>query len=116
MAFDFNHSQEPEPGLCFHEAGDHSKEGIGDGVGFNINVDLGYSNKGYTDNDYTYIFSNIVIPVAEEFSPDLVLVAAGFDSCQGDPVGRNQISSGWYGYATQLLQVFYNALGPYIWF
>ena len=28
------------------------------------------------------------MPVAREFDPDLVIVAAGFDAAEGDPLGK----------------------------
>ena len=39
------------------------------------------------DADYLMAFLAIVLPVAYEFSPDLVLVSSGFDAARGDPLG-----------------------------
>jgi histone deacetylase 4/5 len=81
--------------------------GAGAGSGFNVNVALGYGGEGgYTDADYTYVMHSLVLPLADAFSPDLILVAAGFDCCAGDPVGLSQISPAWFGLATEMLQVY----------
>ena len=34
----------------------------------------------------------VVIPVARAFQPDLVLVSAGFDAAEGDPLGGMKLS------------------------
>jgi len=41
-----------------------------------------------TDGDYIAAFQSIVLPVAYEFQPELVLISAGFDACVNDPLGR----------------------------
>jgi hypothetical protein len=38
-----------------------------------------------------------VLPVAHEFDPDLVIVSAGFDAAEGDPLGRGQGGGGCNG-------------------
>uniref|UniRef100_A0A8D0GN82 Histone deacetylase domain-containing protein n=1 Tax=Sphenodon punctatus TaxID=8508 RepID=A0A8D0GN82_SPHPU len=43
---------------------------------------------GMTDGDYLAAFLHVLLPVAFEFQPQLVLVAAGFDSVTGDPKVR----------------------------
>lgn len=39
------------------------------------------------DKEYIAAFLNIVLPIAYEFNPELVMVSAGFDACIGDPLG-----------------------------
>lgn len=39
------------------------------------------------DGDYLSAFCQVVLPVAYEFDPDLVLVSAGFDAAINDPLG-----------------------------
>lgn len=51
-----------------------------------------------------YIFDKIVLPIANQYCPDLIIVAAGFDSCEGDPTGRNRVTPSWFGNATKSLQ------------
>jgi histone deacetylase 6 len=44
------------------------------------------------DKEYLAAFTQVVLPIAYEFNPELVLISAGFDACIGDPLGgrRNQ--------------------------
>lgn len=37
----------------------------------------------YGDPEYFAAFRSIVIPIAKEFQPDIVLVSAGFDAASG---------------------------------
>lgn len=45
--------------------------------------------RGMGDAEYMAAFTQVVLPVAYEYNPDLVLVSAGFDACVGDPLGGN---------------------------
>ena len=57
--------------------------GSGDGRGFTVNVPL---EVGAVDEDYRVAFSTVVVPVLEQFEPDLILVSAGFDAHERDPL------------------------------
>lgn len=39
------------------------------------------------DAEYISVMQNIILPIAYEFCPELVLVSAGFDAAVGDPLG-----------------------------
>lgn len=39
------------------------------------------------DAEYISVMQNIILPVAYEFCPELILVSAGFDAAVGDPLG-----------------------------
>lgn len=56
--------------------------GIGDGKGFNVNV--GWSRKGMGNDEYMAVWEKVLMPIARDFEPDLVLVSAGFDAALGD--------------------------------
>ncbi len=43
------------------------------------------------------------MPIAYEFAPDLVLVSAGFDAAEGDPLGGLSVSPWCYGAMTRML-------------
>lgn len=75
--------------------------GAGSGVGANINV--AWSGRGYGDAEYLAAFDRIVMPVGREFSPDLVLVSAGFDAAAGDPLGGMKLTSVGYAHMTAML-------------
>jgi acetoin utilization deacetylase AcuC-like enzyme len=51
--------------------------GIGDGRGFTVNIPI---ERGATDADYEQVFDEIVVPVAQRFHPELVVISAGFDA------------------------------------
>ena len=56
--------------------------GVGAGIGKNINI--GWHDQGMGDGEYMAAFQRIVMPIAQEFDPDLVIVSAGFDAAAGD--------------------------------
>jgi acetoin utilization deacetylase AcuC-like enzyme len=41
-----------------------------------------------SDGDYLTAWHMLVLPVAAEFRPDLILVSAGFDAADKDPLGE----------------------------
>lgn len=56
--------------------------GEGPGKGYNINVPWEHGRCG--DPDYFAVWNHILIPVAKEFNPDMIIVSAGFDAgCLG---------------------------------
>ena len=42
--------------------------------------------------------------IAQDAKPQLIIVSAGFDGVQGDPVGDFQLSPGFYGHMTRVSQ------------
>ena len=38
------------------------------------------------DAEYIYAFHQIIVPIAYEYLPELVIISAGFDSGRGDPL------------------------------
>jgi acetoin utilization deacetylase AcuC-like enzyme len=58
--------------------------GEGAGAGYTVNCPL---PAGRTDADYGAAFEELLLPLAEAFRPDLVLVSAGFDAHADDPIG-----------------------------
>uniref|UniRef100_A0AAR2JIE3 Histone deacetylase domain-containing protein n=1 Tax=Pygocentrus nattereri TaxID=42514 RepID=A0AAR2JIE3_PYGNA len=80
---------------------DYDSVGKGKGAGFNINVP--WNKIGMTNSDYLSVFFHVLLPVAYEFDPELVLVCAGFDSGIGDPEGRMCATPEIFGHLTHLL-------------
>lgn len=39
------------------------------------------------DAEYVAAFQQVVMPIAYQYNPELVLVSAGFDACIADPLG-----------------------------
>ena len=58
--------------------------GRGAGAGFTVNVPF---PAGRTDADMGAAFQDVFLPVALAFRPDLLIVSAGFDSHEDDPLG-----------------------------
>ncbi|KAB1270251.1 Histone deacetylase 7 [Camelus dromedarius] len=80
--------------------------GAGSGEGFNVNVAwAGGLDPPMGDPEYLAAFRRVVMPIAREFSPDLVLVSAGFDAAEGHPppLGGYRVSAKCFGYMTQQL-------------
>jgi acetoin utilization deacetylase AcuC-like enzyme len=87
------HSFEKDPSILYFSThqypyypgtGDHNEVGIGKGEGFTVNVPL---STGHGDGEYVGIFEKILKPIALEFDPELILVSAGFDIYENDPLG-----------------------------
>lgn len=60
------------------------------------------------DSDYIAAFQRIIMPIAYEFDPELVLVSAGFDAVVGDPLGHYNLTPEVYGYFTHWLSALAN--------
>jgi acetoin utilization deacetylase AcuC-like enzyme len=65
--------------------------GAGNGEGYNINVPL---LPGGGHDAYLYAMQRIVIPAAERFKPDLIVVSSGLDANCVDPLARMLAHSG----------------------
>ena len=72
----------PQTGSCL-------EAGLGDGEGFNVNVELGY---GSGDAAYVAAMERAVVPIVDAYAPGLILIAAGQDASQFDPNGRQNVS------------------------
>ncbi|KAI9104821.1 hypothetical protein DFS34DRAFT_691050 [Phlyctochytrium arcticum] len=68
------------------------------------NVNIPWSCDGIDDADYLYAFQHIVMPIAREFSPEIVLISAGFDAAKGDPLGMCQVSPAGFAQMTHMLK------------
>ncbi len=86
----------------YPESGTIEEIGQGNGEGFNINIP--WPGKRYGDKEYLYAFQKVVIPVAKEFEPDLVLVSCGFDAAKGDYIGEMSITPDGYARMTRELK------------
>ena len=75
--------------------------GDGRGEGFTVNVPIA---AGAGDADYDLLFRSAVTPIVEAFGPDLVLLSAGFDAHDRDPLGGMHVSTGGYTRMTRHLR------------
>ncbi len=70
-------------------SGSPTEVGFGEGAGFTVNVPM---PPGLGDGDYVAAFRRVLVPVADAFRPDLVLVSAGFDAHRDDPLGAMNVT------------------------
>ncbi|KAL9691405.1 hypothetical protein QQ045_011827 [Rhodiola kirilowii] len=81
-----------------NDDGDFNMVGEGLGAGYNINVP--WENGRCGDPDYLAVWDHILIPLARNYNPDLIIVSAGFDAALGDPLGGCCLTP--YGYSVML--------------
>jgi histone deacetylase 6 len=87
---------------------------------FGSSVNIPWPGKGMGDAEYIYAFQKIVMPIAMEFAPELVIsmsngfvtlpalmtrdiVSAGFDAAVGDTLGECYVSPAGYAHMTHML-------------
>ena len=68
--------------------------GTGKGKGFTVNVPM---EAGCDDGDYGLVYGTIVEPVLDEFAPELLIVSAGFDAHERDPLASMRLTTSGYG-------------------
>ncbi|XP_012219597.1 histone deacetylase 6 isoform X2 [Linepithema humile] len=83
------------------KAANYTSVGLNAGERFNVNIP--WNKKGMGDAEYIAAFQQVVMPIAYQFNPELVLISAGFDACIGDPLGGCQVSPELYGHLTHWL-------------
>ena len=86
--------------FAYPGTGDPAKVGEGAGKGFNINVHLDCKS---TDEDIIVAFNEKLLPAANHFKPDLILISAGFDSRQDDLLGCFDITDEGYQQITMMV-------------
>jgi acetoin utilization deacetylase AcuC-like enzyme len=70
--------------------GDADEIGERDGTGYTVNVPL-HASGG--DATYRAAFERVLLPIADDFKPELVLVSAGFDAAARDPLAEMEVSA-----------------------
>ncbi|XP_075804531.1 histone deacetylase 9 isoform X3 [Microtus pennsylvanicus] len=95
-----------DEGNFFPGSGAPNEVGVGLGEGFNINIAwTGGLDPPMGDAEYLEAFRTVVMPVAKEFDPDMVLVSAGFDALEGHtpPLGGYKVTAKCFGHLTKQL-------------
>uniref|UniRef100_A0A8D3EBR2 Histone deacetylase n=1 Tax=Scophthalmus maximus TaxID=52904 RepID=A0A8D3EBR2_SCOMX len=95
-----------DDGNYFPGSGAPDEVGSGAGVGFNVNMAFtGGLEPPMSDADYLAAFRTVVMPIANEFAPDVVLVSSGFDAVDGHapPLGGYKLTAKCFGYLTRQL-------------
>lgn len=80
-----------------------SEKGSGEGLGYTLNVPFGPMGD---DSDYDRAFDDQIIPALDAYKPDFVLVSAGFDAHERDPLGGMKVTKkGFYSMSRKLTQI-----------
>ena len=104
------HTFEEDPSVLFFSThqfpyypgtGQASEKGRGSGEGTTINVPM---SPGQGDEDYREVFQQVLVPAAEAFKPNLVIISAGFDAHRDDPLAGMGLTEGGYGVLTGLVK------------
>ncbi|OZJ01962.1 hypothetical protein BZG36_05129 [Bifiguratus adelaidae] len=76
---------------------------VGKDAGVGKTVNIPWPRGGMGDGDYIHAFQRVVMPIAYEFDPDLVVISAGFDAAAGDPLGGCFVTPAGYAHMTHML-------------
>ena len=103
------HSFEQDPSILFFSThqfphypgtGRARERGTGVGEGFTINVPM---EAGDGDEEYHAVFVNVLLPAADAFKPEFVIVSAGFDAHRDDPLASMRLTEAGYSDLTGLV-------------
>jgi acetoin utilization deacetylase AcuC-like enzyme len=64
--------------------------GRGPGLGCTLNLPM---DAGATDTDFARLYESRVVPALERFKPDVLLVSAGYDAHELDPLGGMRVTT-----------------------
>ena len=83
--------------------GSSHERGSGKARGTTLNVPV---PAGTGDSEYPRIFTDILIPVLQDFSPEFVLISAGFDAHYLDPLAGTELTASGFSTLTDLILEF----------
>ncbi len=87
--------------FIFPGTGAVGEVGTGQGTGYTVNVPL---PGGCGDDDYEMVMKELLVPIAGDHRPQLVLVSAGQDAHVRDPLAGMSLSSSAYGMMTDVIR------------
>jgi acetoin utilization deacetylase AcuC-like enzyme len=103
------HSFERDPSILFFSThqfphypgtGRATERGTGAGEGFTVNVPM---QAGDGDEEYRAVFVNMLLPAADAFKPEFVIISAGFDAHRDDPLASMRLTEAGYSDLTGLV-------------
>jgi acetoin utilization deacetylase AcuC-like enzyme len=80
--------------------GRETERGTRAGEGFTINVPM---EAGGGDEDYRVVFHKTLVPAADTFKPDFVMISAGFDAHKDDPLASMRLTDAGYADLTAIV-------------
>eukprot|EP01012_Entosiphon_sulcatum_P067402 TRINITY_DN97092_c0_g1_i1.p1 TRINITY_DN97092_c0_g1~~TRINITY_DN97092_c0_g1_i1.p1 ORF type:complete len:450 (+),score=50.19 TRINITY_DN97092_c0_g1_i1:569-1918(+) len=90
-----------DEGSFFPGTGDFLRCGENGAEGYNVNVP--WPCFGFGDQEYLAVFKEVLLPIATQFNPDLIMVSAGFDAAIHDPLGNMCVTPGGFAAMLKLL-------------
>lgn len=103
------HSFEDDPSVFFFSThqyphypgtGRATERGRGAGEGFTINVPM---EAGEGDEEYRAVFQKSLVPAADAFKPEFVIISAGFDAHRDDPLASMRLTEEGYADLTGIV-------------
>jgi acetoin utilization deacetylase AcuC-like enzyme len=103
------HSFEDDPSVLFFSThqyphypgtGRAAERGRGAGEGLTINVPM---EPGEGDEEYRAVFQKSLVPAADAFRPDFVIISAGFDAHKDDPLASMELTEAGYADLTGIV-------------
>ena len=86
-----------------HYPGTGSAETIGSGKGQGYTINLPMS-AGSGDREYLAAFRDRIIPALDEFKPEFILISAGFDAHEDDPLSSIVLTTSAFRKMTELIK------------
>ena len=80
--------------------GQATESGEGEGEGATINVPM---TSGQGDQDYREIFEQVLVPAADAFKPNFIIISAGFDAHREDPLAGMKLTDDGYARLTGIV-------------
>lgn len=74
--------------------------GHGDGEGFSVNIPL---PPGCGDVEYALFFDQVIIPVLDQYQPELILISSGHDAYRQDPLAGMSLTHGGFNYMAKVI-------------
>ncbi len=81
-------------------SGSFQETGKGEGAGYTMNVPL---SVGHGDAEYVGMYRRIFAAVGRAYQPQLLIVSAGFDIYEGDPLGGMAVTPAGFGLLARVL-------------
>jgi acetoin utilization deacetylase AcuC-like enzyme len=91
-------SMHEDPRRCYPGTGWEHEHGKGKGEGFTMNLVI---PSGTGDEEYIRKFEERAVPVIEKYEPQFILISAGFDSHEHDPLAGLNLTQKTYDHLVQ---------------
>jgi acetoin utilization deacetylase AcuC-like enzyme len=88
------------PATCYPGTGYEEEIGTGAGRGYTLNIPM---QPGGDDAEYSEAVAQQVIPKLEKFRPQMLLLSAGFDAHEDDPLAQMRMSEDGFDAITRML-------------